>query len=835
MSHALTEIGVPELLRRQQEARRLLEQDGVTYNVYGDGDGDPPARWQLDPVPTLIGSREWEAIESGVIERAELMSMILEDLYGPRELLTRKLLPAEVVFGSDGFERACDGIRLPGAQQLFTYAADIGRDADGRPVVMADRAQAPSGAGYALQNRTVIQRVIPSLYRDSQVHRLAPFFRSLRLALKEAAPASDDPRIVVLTPGPLNETAFEHAVLASTLGFPLVEGRDLVVRDRRVFMRSVGRLEPVDVILRRVDAAWCDPLELRADSQLGVPGLVEATRAQTVSVVNTLGSSVLESPALMAFVPRLAEHLLGGPLKLASAPAWWCGEDAGRRHVLANLPELILRPASSAVGEPTHRGWELTTAQLRRIKRVIEARPGDWVGQQPPAMASSPTLTADGLAPRRSLLRAFAVRRGESYVVMPGGLTRVAPEAHRGRISNQAGATTKDTWVLSSEPEPLTGVWLQPGPAVEGIDPMSSIPSRAAENLWWLGRYAERAEAVTRMLRTVQDRRNEFEGSANPPGVQTLRALLRALTETTGTYPGFAPGVGADSEQLLERPGDELQALIGDAGRPGTLAHSVRALLDCAYAVRDQLSGDTWLIVGPLERAITEVGLPGGAIERSTRAQSALQEVMRSLLVLSGLGIESMVRDIGWRFMDAGRRLERSLQLLSLLRRTVCRVRGDAADSMMLESVLTTAESIITYRLRYRARAQPETVLELLLLDPGNPRSLAYQLARLTEDLEVLPGGSDLRLSDERRLVLAAYTDLHLAEIGSLVGDVAPIAESSDGSTASRPRLDALLLDLHARLSAAADAIDRAHFVHVTPTFSLLGPAGAQPSMGQAA
>jgi uncharacterized circularly permuted ATP-grasp superfamily protein/uncharacterized alpha-E superfamily protein len=840
MSQALTEIGVPELLRRQQEARRLLEQDGVTYNLYGDGGGDDdrPTRWQLDPVPTLIGSREWEAIESGVIERAELLSMILEDLYGPRELLTKKLLPAELVFGSEGFLRSCDGVRLPGAQQLFTYAADIGRDADGRPVVMADRAQAPSGAGYALQNRTVIQRVIPSLYRDSQVHRLAPFFRSLRLALKEAAPAraSDDPRIVVLTPGPRNETAFEHAVLASTLGFPLVEGRDLVVRDRHVFMRSVGRLEPVDVILRRVDAVWCDPLELRPDSQLGVPGLVEATRAQTVSVVNTLGSSVLESPALMAFVPRLAEHLLGGPLKLQSTPAWWCGEDAGRRHVLAHIRELILRPASSAVGEPTHRGWELTTAQLRRIKRVIEARPGDWVGQQPPAMASSPTLTADGLQPRRSLLRAFAVTRGDSYVVMPGGLTRVAPEAHLGRISNQAGATTKDTWVLSSEPEPLTGVWLQPGPAVEGIDPMSSIPSRAAENLWWLGRYAERAEAVTRMLRTVQDRRNEFEGSANPPGVQTLRALLDALTETTGTYPGFAGGVGTDAERLLERPGDELQALIGDAGRPGTLAHSVRGLLDCAYGVRDQLSGDTWLIVGPLERAITEVGRPGGAIERSTRAQSALQEVMRSLLVLSGLGIESMVRDIGWRFMDAGRRLERSLQLLSLLRRTVCSVRGDAADSMMLESVLTTAESIITYRLRYRARAQLETVLELLLLDPGNPRSLAYQLERLTEDLEVLPHGADLRLSPERRMVLAAHTDLRLAEIGTLVAEQVPVADVTvDGITAARPQLEAFLLDLHARLSAAAEAVDRAHFVHVTPTFSLVGPAGVEPSMGQAA
>jgi uncharacterized alpha-E superfamily protein len=376
-------------------------------------------------------------------------------------------------------------------------------------------------------------------------------------------------------------------------------------------------------------------------------------------------------------------------------------------------------------------------------------------------------------------------------------------------VSSRDGTTAKDTWVLSSEPEPATGVWLQPGPAVAAIDPMSSIPSRAAENLWWLGRYAERAEAITRTLRTVHDRRNEFEGSAVWPG----------------------------SLAMLEQSGGELPALLGDAGRPGSLAHAVRALLDCAHAVRDQLSGDTWLIVGPLERAVIQLGPSAGAGAGTPGAatQAALQEVMRSLLVLSGLGIESMVRDIGWRFMDAGRRLERSLQLLSLLRHTVTRVRGDAADSMMLESVLTTAESIITYRLRYRARAQLESVLELLLLDSGNPRSLAYQLERLSEDLEVLPRGEDVRLSPERRLVLAAHTDLQLSELGELVAEQRAVtAPGADGIAATRPHLQGFLDELHERLSAAAEAVDRTHFTHVGPTYSLIGPAGAEPSTGRA-
>jgi uncharacterized alpha-E superfamily protein len=398
-------------------------------------------------------------------------------------------------------------------------------------------------------------------------------------------------------------------------------------------------------------------------------------------------------------------------------------------------------------------------------------------------------LTADGLQSRRSVMRAFAVARGDSYMVMPGGLTRVPPSSETSRMSGQAGSIAKDTWVLASEPEPLGAFWLHSGPVVEGIDPMSSIPSRAAENLWWLGRYAERAEAITRLLRTVLERSTEFGGGTNPAGSLALRDLLGALDWIAGAH-------------------------------TMTLADPIRSLLDNAYAVRDQLSRDTWLVIGPLERIMPELALPVG--DPQLYNQATLQQVIQSLLALGGLGVESMVRDLGWRFMDAGRRLERSIQLLSLLQATIVTPQDTATDSILLESVLSAAESIITYRFRYRSHAQIETVLELLLLDPGNPRSLLYQLERLNEDLDALPRASGSRLRSEQRLALDASTMLRLADPAELAGT---------GVDGARTELAKLLDRMVDRLLAVGAAVDTDHFVHTAPTASFLGPAGTEPTI----
>ncbi len=533
------------------------------------------------------------------------------------------------------------------------------------------------------------------------------------------------------------------------------EGSDLVMRDARVWMRSLGRLEPVDVILRRLDAGWCDPLELRPESQLGAPGLLEACRLGTVSVVNTLGSGVLENAGLLAYLPALSQHLLGQPLRLPCAPTWWCGEEGGRRRVLADLERLVLRPVSRTDGATSIMGWQLSRERLDDLRRAIEARPEAWVGQEPIQLASAPVVGTNGLEARRSVLRAFVVSRAESYAAMPGGLTRVAADGGDQPISNQAGAISKDTWVLASEPEKLTGFWLQPGPAVVAVEPEGSMSSRAAENLFWLGRYAERAEAMARLLREVHERRNDFGHTGNPAGTACLEVLFTTLTHVSATYPGFLAATPVV-------PSTELASLVADASRAGTLAFCLRRMLDAAYAVRDQLSPDTWLVVGGLEREL--VGLEHG----SNTSRTTLGRTMQSLLALAGLGAESMVRDPGWLFMDLGRRIERGLQLAALLRAAEIE-RGTATDSLVLESVLKAAESIITYRRRCRSHAQLETLLDLLLLDGGNPRSMRYQVDRVEEHVAALPGADNRgRPNAAQRGALRASAAVRLADTGRL-------------------------------------------------------------------
>jgi uncharacterized alpha-E superfamily protein len=540
---------------------------------------------------------------------------------------------------------------------------------------------------------------------------------------------------------------------------------------------------------------------------LGVPGLVEASRLGTVSIVNTLGSGVLENPGILPYLPRLAEHLLGQPLLFPSVQTWWCGDADARRHVLAHLDELVVKPIApgeEAVSLPS----ELSSGARDDLRRRIEARPEAWVGQEHVEMASAPALGPAGLEARRSVLRAFAVARHDSYAAMPGGLTRVAASSNGSRISNQSGALSKDTWVLASEPEKLSGFWLQPGPPVSAIEPAGSMSSRAAENLFWIGRYAERAESVARLLRTVHDRRNDFQHSPNPAGAECLEVLLGSLNRLTSAYPGsvVADGVAAAAD-WLDAPDAELLALVVDEDRPGTLAYAVRRLLAATSAVRDQLSTDTWMVVGNLEREI--LGLRTPSLGRQTLVAHTLGQIMQSLLALSGLAGESMVRDPGWRFMDAGRRIERGVQLASLLQATVTVERGTATDSLLLESALIAAESIITYRRRYRSHAQLETILDLLVLDGDNPRSLAYQVDRLADDVRLLPAPHQgARLSQSERLVLEAATALRLADSAAL---------AKPGPDGTRPDLDAFLDRISGLLRRTSEAIEAESFVRSLP------------------
>lgn len=765
---------------RRGDVVQLLEDHGAWYG--GDGSAEP---WHLDPLPVLLDEAEWRTLEAGLAQRSELLDEILSDLYGPRRLLSSGVLPPEVVLGHPGFVRAADGITLPGDHQLFLAAADIARNADGSWQVMADWTQAPAGMGYAMEDRRVLAQVLAGLYRKARIHRLGPFFHAMRLALREVAPAGagDVPRIALLTPGPSAETAFDQAYLSAMLGFPLVQGGDLVVDGGRLWMRSMDRLEAVDVLLRRVDADLCDPLDLRGDSRLGVPGLLHAARQGGVSVVNTFGSGVLENAALLTFLPRVCRELRGQELMLGSAVTYWCGERSMCSHVIANIERLVVKPTARSDDRRAVLGWALSRSERADLAARISAEPHAWVGQEPVEASTAPTVGTDALEPRAAVLRAFAVARPDGYQVMSGALARVAADRDAPLVSGSARAVAKDVWVLSSEPYALLDPWVQEGPAPRNL--AAGISPRVAEDMYWFGRHAERAEAATRLLRAVGDRWDDFHSSGGTTGGQALAILQDALHDVVA-------------------PGEPIEVLL-DGSRPGTVAHSVHRMTGAAAAVRDQLSGDTWPALSALERALGRQREahqePAGRPEGQTLAR-----ILESLLALQGLNAESMVRDSGWYLMDAGHRLERAQFLVDTLAATLTRRRSAAIDSLVLESVLIANESIITYRRRYQTRANVETALDLLLLDARNPRSLLFQLHHLEANLTAVPAP---RRSGPR--------DQLLREIGDLLAELDTRVVAATDSQGQRPRLVELLDSVGWRLRELDEEIRRVHFVRAIP------------------
>jgi uncharacterized circularly permuted ATP-grasp superfamily protein/uncharacterized alpha-E superfamily protein len=790
-------IGLAEVRRRWGEVKHLIRENGVTYNVYGDPRGlDRP--WELDPIPLLIAAADAAAIEAGLIQRARLLDAILDDLYGSQGMLKEGLLPPELVFAHRGFLRACHGLRVPGGRRLHLYAVDLGRGPDGSIFVLNDRTQAPSGAGYALENRIVLSRMLPEAFRDCRVQRLAVFFRTVRETLRAIAPRNrDNPRVVLLTPGPYNETYFEHAYLARYLGYTLVEGSDLTVRDSRVYLKLLGGLQPVDVILRRLDDDYCDPLELRSDSFLGVPGLVQAVRAGNVAVANALGSGLIESPALLPYLPALCRALLGEELNIPSAPTWWCGDLAAREYVLANLERLVVKPAFPFVRFDPIFGEELTADRRGELAEKIRARPLDYVGQEQIALSTAPVLEGERLRPRHLVIRAFLTATDTSYAVMPGGLTRIAATADTLVVSMQKGGGSKDTWVLSAGPVSTFSLLPSTVQPVELSRGGGDLPSRVADDLFWLGRYVERAEGAVRLLRAILIRLTEQSGLGEVP---ELPALLRALTHQTRARPGF---LGAGAESRLAAPENELRALIFDPQRAGSLAETISGIQRAAGKVRDRISTDMWRILGGLDLS------PAG---RAPDTHPPLGEILdlldRRVVALSafgGLVAESMTRGQGWRFLDMGRRIERALHTLGLLRGALVTVSG--TEGPLLEALLEIADSSMTYRRRYMSSLQTAPVLDLLLADEENPRSLAFQLAVVAAAIDDLPrvDGTSGR-TPEQRLMLASLTSVRVTDIDQLARVDAP---------GRRDTLDRLLARLEADLPVLADALSRHYLSHL--------------------
>jgi uncharacterized circularly permuted ATP-grasp superfamily protein/uncharacterized alpha-E superfamily protein len=714
----LDDLTPEEFRHRREHARRLIHENGVTHNVYGDPNGlDRP--WSLDFIPLLIPSQQWDVVCAGLIQRAQLLDRLLADLYGPAETVFTGLLPPELLWANPGFLRPCHGAKLPHNRWLHLYSADLVRTEDGQYAVLNDRTQAPSGAGYSLENRIVMSRALPSVFRQCNVLRLAPFFVSLRETLASLALAShENPRVVLLTPGPYNETYFEHSYLARYLGYSLVQGNDLTVRDTNVYMKTLGGLQRVDVILRRVDDNFCDPLELLPDSYLGVPGLLQAIRRGNVAVANAVGAGILQAPGFLPFLPSLCRHLLGEELKLPSVQTWWCGQPGELAYVLEHLHEIVIKPAYPTMGEDPVFGPSLTREQIEELARKIKDRPGQYVAQKQVMSCTAPALVGDHVQPRRFVVRSYLAAYGDSYTVMQGALTRITKSNDSLVVSLQKGGRSKDTWILSDGPvSPVTLLpsSSQPIPLSRGG---GDLPSRIAEDLFWLGRYAERTDAQARLARGALARMIDQSGVESAHAIQVLASACRGKSLSS---------IGAKLEREF------VEAVVGDA-KTGSLQSTVANVYRIARILRDTISTDAWRILQEIYRTVSKFKI--NPAEPAAGVPELLDSLIVTLAAFVGLAADSMTRGQGWRFLDMGRRVERIAFIAHLLRDTLV---DPGADPVLLESVLEIADSSLTYRRRYMTHLETHAIADLLLADETNPRAVAFQLALIEQHLGALP------------------------------------------------------------------------------------------------
>jgi len=746
--------GAEEMNRRFAVADRYLHDSGVFYRVYEDPVGvERP--YPLSHVPLIINPVEWAALKRGLIQRAELLERVLADAYGPARIVQNGHLPAVLIAGNPEFLRPLVGVAPPGGAHLHFYAVDVGRGADGRWWVLGDRTQAPSGAGFVLESRLALQRALPEVYRGIRVERLAPFFQAFQSKLS-GFNGQNDSRVCLLTPGPMNDSYFEHAYLARYLGLLLVEGEDLTARDDGVFIRTVSGLRRAEVLLRRLDADFCDPLELNAHSRLGVTGLVQAVRDGKVVIANSLGSGLVEARSMLAFLPALAPHLLGAELEIPNVATWWLGHAHVRAEMLGKLDTMVIASAFTdnlpgrSVGTATL-GAKLDAEQRAQIAQAITERGIDFVLQEAVTLSTMPVWQDGGFAPHPFILRLYLARVRDGWTVMPGGFVRIADGVDARALSLQKGGRTADACLLSEGP--VAEITLLPTPEHIAIQRASGVlPSRAAYNLFWLGRYVERAEATLRLVRALINRIADA-GEA----MAAITARVAAILAAWSAGPSDIPDARADliAEAALTRRDIE-----------GSLPRLTAAARSAASVIRDRLSPDAWRALNDLVAAI-DAPLAVGSSE--SLMLDRVETALRIIASFSGLAQENMTRLAGWRFLELGRRIERGILTCRFVRELAD---ADAPDGA-LDVLLELCDSQLTYRQRYVMIAARAPVIDLVMLDPNNPRSVMHQLERIEAHLAALPRQVvDGRLSPPQQIAASIATGLRTADAGKIDADM---------------------------------------------------------------
>lgn len=813
---ALEAVGMEELGVRNREIINKLKENGVTYNVY-DSENELVRPWKLDPIPFVIHQSEWAAIEKGLIQRANLLDLIYKDIYGEQLLIKNNIIPAELVFNNSGFLRPCFDTQQKEFHQLSLLACDIARGPDGKMWLLDNRVQSPSGSGYALENRIVMANVFPQLNKNIHRGKLGPYFSELQKTVGKLSTNVENPNVVFLSPGAGNETYFEHVYLSSYLGFKLVEGSDLLVREGFVWLKTIDQLERVDVIIKRIDDQWCDPLELNKNSLLGIPGLLQVMRLGNVAVINPPGISVLENHGLMAFIQNACKFLLKEPLIMNSTATWWCGQTKELTYVLNNLPKLIIKKTNRDLGFKSVYGRKLNKEQLKDLKATILSNPKEYVAQEEVSLSTTPSLIDGKILPRLAVIRAFLISDGSNYRVMKGGLTRSSVVEDKFQISNQFGGISKDTWIISDNLEELE----EPQERQEDIieikknNPISistALTSRNAENLFWVGRLSERTLVLTSFLKIIFNRLNENVSSHGKKQPEFLVVLLKAVTHLTQTYPGFVGEDGEEDETVFEKPLAELIPLINDSKKEGSLTYNVQSLLYTINHISEKWNNDTKGIIYLIEESL--VSLKASNEQNISQTTHGLDKLYIRLMAFYGNTYETLPRENGFYLFEAGKNIERFLSLVSVIQTLFCFKRSEEVEQLLLESVLENHNLLAQYRSNYKSQLNLVTVLNMLFLEKNSPYTLAYILDTLSYNISNLP-----KKSESNQLSIAEKKVLEASTITKLI-DPEELEQADENNF--RKTLDSTINTVSELISSVTSSLSSLYFNHSVMQLSFL-------------